>query len=341
VSARDSTYRLRAAVNANWDVFISYSSDDKAVVRAVAERLRADGLRVWFDDWEIPAGGHIQTKIDEALASARVLVLCMSAHAYGSDWVKLESGTFRFRDPLNRDLRFIPLRLDEARVPEALAQFRYLDWREGKRDGEYQGLLAACRPPEPAQEPLSGAAATGPGVTTISLGHTASVRSVALSGDGRTAVSGSADKTVRVWDVETSQCLKVMQGHTDSVTSVALSGDGRRAVSGSDDKTVRVWDVETSRCLKVMQGHTYSVLSVALSGDGRRAVSGSDDKTVRVWDVETSRCLKVMEGHTASVWSVALSGDGRRAVSGSEDKTVRVWDVETSQLPEGHARPHR
>jgi hypothetical protein len=85
------------AVQATWDVFISYSSKDGAVVRALAERLRADGLRVWFDQWEIPAGGHIQTKIDEALASSRVLVLCMSANANGSDWVKLESGTFRFR----------------------------------------------------------------------------------------------------------------------------------------------------------------------------------------------------------------------------------------------------
>ena len=67
-------------MEATWDVFLSYSSRDKAVVRPLAERLRADGLRVWFDDWEVERGGHIQSKIDEGLEGSRVLVLCMSAH---------------------------------------------------------------------------------------------------------------------------------------------------------------------------------------------------------------------------------------------------------------------
>ena len=71
------------------------------------------------------------------------------------------------------------------------------------------------------------------------------VVSVAVSGDGKRVVSGSEDQTVRVWDVETGECLKVMEGHTKMVSSVAVSRDGKR-VSGSWDKTVRVWDVETS-----------------------------------------------------------------------------------------------
>jgi WD40 repeat protein len=159
-----------------------------------------------------------------------------------------------------------------------------------------------------------------------------SVRSVAMSGDGRRVVSGDK-KTVRVWDGETEESLKVMQGHTKQVTSVAISGDGKRVVSGGSDKTVRMWDVETGECLKVMEGHTSVVRSVALSGDGKRVVSGSTDTTMRVWDVETRECLKVMEGHTSTVTSVAVSRDGKKAVSvgGGSDKTVRVWDVETGK----------
>src|SRR5438046_691023 len=61
------------------DVFLSHSAKDKAIVRAVAERLRADGLRVWFDDWEIKPGDSIPAKIEEGLEQSRVLVLCMSA----------------------------------------------------------------------------------------------------------------------------------------------------------------------------------------------------------------------------------------------------------------------
>ncbi|GEM_PF-2783227 len=70
----------------SFDVFLSYSSKDKAVVRAVAERLRADGLRVWLDDWEIRPGHSIPAKIEDGLERSRVLVLCMSANAFGSGW---------------------------------------------------------------------------------------------------------------------------------------------------------------------------------------------------------------------------------------------------------------
>jgi len=131
----------------SFDVFLSYSPGDAEVVRIIAERLRADGLRVWFDEWENPRGDSILAKIEEGLEVCRVLVLCMSANAFGSDWVQLEAGTFRFRDPLNKDRQFIPLRLDEAEIKRSLAQVLYIDWRASDREEEYAKLLEACRPP--------------------------------------------------------------------------------------------------------------------------------------------------------------------------------------------------
>ena len=131
--------------NFTFDVFISYSSKDKAVVRALANRLRSDGLKVWFDEWEIKPGDSLPSKIEEGLEHSRVLVLCMSANAFGSDWSQLEAGTFRFRDPLNRERRFIPLRLDDAPIKGSLAQFLYINWRPEDREQEYPRLLDACR----------------------------------------------------------------------------------------------------------------------------------------------------------------------------------------------------
>ena len=93
-----------------FDVFLSHSAKDKAVVRPLAERLRADGVKVWFDEWVLKPGDSIPAKIEEGLERSRVLVLCMSANAFGSDWAQLESGTFRFLDPLNKERRFLPLR---------------------------------------------------------------------------------------------------------------------------------------------------------------------------------------------------------------------------------------
>src|SRR5262245_47141630 len=106
-----------------YDVFLSHSAKDKAVVRDVAERLRKDGVKVWFDEWVLKPGDSIPAKIEEGLERSRVLVLCMSANAFGSDWAQLESGTFRFRDPLNKERRFLPLRLDDAPIKGSLAQF--------------------------------------------------------------------------------------------------------------------------------------------------------------------------------------------------------------------------
>jgi WD40 repeat protein len=170
-------------------------------------------------------------------------------------------------------------------------------------------------------------------------GHTEEVSSVALHADGRRAVTGSWDHTVRVWDLDTGACLRTLEGHTSSVNSVALHADGRRLVTGSWDNTVRLWDMDTGACLRTLEGHTGWVNSVALHADGRRAVSGSYDNTVRVWDLGTGACLRTLEGHTKRVTSVALHADGRRAVSGSWDGTVRVWDVDTEaclRTLEGH-----
>ena len=130
------------------DVFLSHSAKDKAVVRPLAERLRKDGLKVWFDEWVLKPGDSIPAKIEEGLEHSRVLVLCMSANTFGSDWAQLETVTFRFRDPLNQERRFIPLRLDDAPIKGSLAQFLYISWDPGLREQEYEKLLEACSQPE-------------------------------------------------------------------------------------------------------------------------------------------------------------------------------------------------
>ena len=274
----------------------------------------------------------------------------------GRSW---RAGTFRFRDPLNKERRFIPLRLDDAPIKGSLAQFLYINWLPEDREQEYAKLLEACRPPakptaaeaeaareqvaekviqldykdaksmpmrsvrmESAPSPAPRTRLCGCGTwrrgaaCACSKATRMQVWSVAWSADQRRALSGSDDKTVRLWDVETGRCLRVLEGHTSAVWSVAWSADQRRALSGAQDKTVRLWDVETGRCLRVLEGHTTRSLSVAWSADQRHALSGSDDKTVRLWDVETGRCLRVLEGHTGDVWSVAWSADQRRALSG-------------------------
>ncbi|EDQ98298.1 uncharacterized protein LACBIDRAFT_398844 [Laccaria bicolor S238N-H82] len=101
----------------------------------------------------------------------------------------------------------------------------------------------------------------------ILSGHIASIQSVALSPDGRCVVSGSCDRTIRIWDAETGKPVgEPFREHTDEINSVAFSPDGRRIVSGSDDKTIRIWDVEMGKPVgEPLQGHTDWIASVAFS----------------------------------------------------------------------------
>ncbi|QRV96323.1 Vegetative incompatibility protein HET-E-1 [Ceratobasidium sp. AG-Ba] len=160
------------------------------------------------------------------------------------------------------------------------------------------------------------------------------IECVALSPDGAYIVSGSWDKTVRIWDSRTGQPVgQPLHGHTQYVTSVAYSPDGAYILSGSDDRTVRIWDSRTGQPVgQPLHGHTDTVTSVAYSPDGAYIVSGSGDETVRIWDSRTGQPVgQPLRGHTGAVNSVAYSPDGAYIVSGSEDRTVRIWDSRTGQ----------
>ena len=116
------------------------------------------------------------------------------------------------------------------------------------------------------------------GCLRILEGHSEGVNSVAFSPDGKRVVTGSSDKTARIWNAQTGKPLRTLQGHSSYVTSVAFSPDGKRIVTGSDDHTARVWDAETGKPLQELHGHSDYVFSVAFSPDGKRIVTGSEGR---------------------------------------------------------------
>jgi WD40 repeat protein len=167
------------------------------------------------------------------------------------------------------------------------------------------------------------------------LGHTDKVWCAAFSVDGKQFVSGSRDRTVRLWDAQTGNTvLGPLKLHTGGVCSVAFSPNGRRISSGSKDRTVLVWHAVTGKVVVgPFKGHTDSIWSVKFSPDGKHIASGSRDRTIRIWDAQTGVLLVgPLRGHTDGITSVAFNGDGRQIVSGSWDKTIRVWDVQTGRL---------
>jgi WD40 repeat protein len=163
-------------------------------------------------------------------------------------------------------------------------------------------------------------------------GHTGPVLAVAVTADGRRAVSGSHDNTLKLWDLESGSLLHTLEGHDGGVWAVAVTADGRRAVSGSQDDTLKLWDLKRGVEFSTLHGHADVVWAVAVTADGRQAVSSSYDNTFRLWDLERGVEFSTPRGHAAPVWPVAVTADGRRAVSGSDDdSTVKLWDLERGE----------
>ncbi|HLK60522.1 MAG TPA: TIR domain-containing protein [Chthonomonadaceae bacterium] len=309
-------------VDFDYDVFLIYSTKDEATVQELAERLRSDGLRVWFENMR-PG----DSKIKKRLEHSRTLVLVMSANVSDEEWTDWERIATLFRDPTDKQRRFLPLLLQDCHIPETLRRYDYIDWRN-QENAAYLELREACRPASPSE--MQSATSELPPPVTLDWrqgGHVGAIRSLALHPNGQWIVSGSADNTLKLWDLGSGQCLRTFEGHTGAVFSVSVLPDGERMVSGSADNTFKLWDLGSGQCLRTFEGHTRTVFSVCVHSDGERLVSGSQDKTLKLWDIGSGQCLRTFEGHTAEVLSVSVHPDGERLVSGSADNTLKLWDI--------------
>jgi WD40 repeat protein len=210
-------------------------------------------------------------------------------------------------------------------------------------------------------------------------GHSSTVWSVAFSSDGKTIASGSADSTIKLWNLEGKELwtltghskgvlsiafspdrktiasgsydntiklwnlegkeLRTLSGHSNRVRSIAFSPDGKTVASSSDDKTIKLWNMKGKE-LWTLLGDSYGVNSVAFSPDGTTIASGSDDKTIKLWNLKGKE-LRMLSGHSNRVLSVAFSPDGTTIASGSEDKTIKLWNLDGKELRMLSGHSHR
>ena len=329
------------AQHSDYDLFLSHSSLDKPIVRQIAERLRDAGVRVWFDEWQIEPGDSIPAAVDDGLNRSRILLLCLSRAGLASDWARLESFTFRFRDPLNKKRSLIPLKLDDVTLSASLSQFLYIDWASDP-EAAIAKLVAICRSgdaapvfdqsnrspasPEP-REPSRPAS-----VLILPNRNEAPERldGVAYSGDGRIAVS-AGQYIVNVWDTETGMRTAVLEGHKYAVHAVDITLDARRVASGAGDNTIRIWDIfgRRTRSIHKLEGRMGCVWKLKFNASGRLLLS-ADNKTTRLWDVRDGKLLRKYQA-ADKVYAVQHAGNGTHVIAGAGE-VIYIWDAISGRL---------
>jgi WD40 repeat protein len=163
------------------------------------------------------------------------------------------------------------------------------------------------------------------------------VTCVAVSSDGRRILSGSEDRSLRLWDIASGTEIRRWGAAELGVKSVAWAPNGPYAVSGGGwGSPARLWDTATGTEIRRFQsGQASDVLAVAFSPEGRLIATGGADHTVRCWDTATGQELRRLEGHAADVVSVGFSPDRKLVVSGEadldRDGTVRLWDLQSGR----------
>ncbi len=162
-------------------------------------------------------------------------------------------------------------------------------------------------------------------------GHGGPVRALAISADGRTAISGSFDTSAIRWSLATDTAEQVLRFHDGAVNAVAFLGDGRVATSGADAR-IAIWNAGETQPRTVLEGHTAPVVALAVSPDGKLLASAAWDRTVRLWPLAGGP-PRVLEGHRENVNGVAFLPDGSAVVSAGYDATLRIWPLKAGGAP--------
>lgn len=158
-------------------------------------------------------------------------------------------------------------------------------------------------------------------------GHLGWVRSVAFDPSNAWFCTGSADRSIKIWDLASGRLKLTLTGHSGQVRGLAVSARQPYLFSAGDDKQVKCWDMEQNKVIRSFHGHLSGVYSLALHPTLDILMTGGRDSVCRVWDVRTKMQIHALSGHTDTVCSLFARGTDPQVVTGSSDSTIRLWDI--------------
>ncbi len=163
-------------------------------------------------------------------------------------------------------------------------------------------------------------------------GHAGPITAIAFSADNTRLATGSADRTVRVWDPANAQQPEQLklEGLTGNVTAVAFVSSGTQILTGTADNKLRLWNLADGMLLKDFEGHTGAIVSVGF-WPGIQPYSVSADKSVRFWNPDDGSQTRAFN-YPATPTATALTPDGQKLAVAGDDKLVRIYQINNGQV---------
>ncbi|CAN0855742.1 Protein pleiotropic regulatory locus 1 [Linum grandiflorum] len=158
-------------------------------------------------------------------------------------------------------------------------------------------------------------------------GHLGWVRSIAFDPSNTWFCTGSADRTIKIWDVASGRLKYTLTGHIEQVRGLAVSQRHTYMFSAGDDKLVKCWDLEQNKAIRSYHGHLSGVYCLALHPTIDLLLTGGRDSVCRVWDIRTKMQAFALAGHDNTVCSVFTRPTDPQVITGSHDSTIKFWDL--------------
>ncbi|KAG0458069.1 hypothetical protein HPP92_023226 [Vanilla planifolia] len=158
-------------------------------------------------------------------------------------------------------------------------------------------------------------------------GHLGWVRSIAFDPGNSWFCTGSADRTIKIWDIASGRLKLTLTGHIEQIRGLAVSKRHTYLFSAGDDKQVKCWDLEQNKVIRSYHGHLSGVYCLALHPTIDILLTGGRDSVCRVWDIRTKAMVCALSGHDNTVCSVFSRPMDPQVVTGSHDSTIKFWDL--------------
>ncbi|CAB4380336.1 unnamed protein product [Rhizophagus irregularis] len=161
--------------------------------------------------------------------------------------------------------------------------------------------------------------------------HDGEIHSIASSYDGSMFATGSADKTIKIFDSTTGQVKQTLSGSIQSIMHVSFNNTNEMVAGASNDNAARLWHLKTGRIRLTLTGHVGKVYSARFNGDSTKVITGSHDRTIKVWDLQKGYCIRTIFSFSSCNDVVPLDDEGTTLVSGHLDNNLRFWDVRSGK----------